>query len=538
MIQVKKVLSVLLLTTGLFLSFSSQSRPLELPDFTKLVEQYSAAVVNISTKHNNNFPKGMINDGQMEGEAGNEMLDELMRRFLDRGGKGGGFHGQEKDTSSLGSGFIISPDGYVVTNHHVIDGADEIIVKLNDRRELIAKVIGSDKRSDVALLKVEAENLPVLETGSSASLKVGEWVVAIGSPFGFDHSVTAGIVSAKGRSLPTENYVPFIQTDVAINPGNSGGPLFNLKGQVVGINSQIFSRSGGFMGVSFAIPVDVAKRVVEQLKNKGKVSRGWLGVYIQEVTRELALSFGLDSPTGALVVQVIKEGPAKDVLKQGDIILEFDGKPVPNSSDLPVIVGATAVDKVVDVKVRRGGSTQLLNIKLKELPSDDVVKKNEKQPQPKVKKNNVLGMELEALDEITKKSFDVEGGLLIKRINSDPARKAGMERDDILLMFNDTKINSIEQFETLSKTLIEGKSYAVLVLRDGAARFLALKVGASDIQDIKNKADTVNQGAKQGDAKTDERADTKADAKESSVKDSVTNGIKNNIENTIKKDAK
>ena len=307
MIQVKKVLSVLLVTTGLLLSFSSQSWALELPDFTKLVEQYSAAVVNISTKHNNNFPKGMINDGQMEGEAGNEMLDELMRRFLDRGGKGGGFHGQEKETSSLGSGFIISPDGYVVTNHHVIDGADEIIVKLNDRRELIAKVIGSDKRSDVALLKVEAENLPVLETGSSASLKVGEWVVAIGSPFGFDHSVTAGIVSAKGRSLPTENYVPFIQTDVAINPGNSGGPLFNLKGQVVGINSQIFSRSGGFMGVSFAIPVDVAKRVVEQLKNKGKVSRGWLGVYIQEVTRELALSFGLDSPTGALVVQVIKK---------------------------------------------------------------------------------------------------------------------------------------------------------------------------------------------------------------------------------------
>ena len=203
-----------------------------------------------------------------------------------------------------------------------------------------------------------------------------------------------------------------------------------------------------------------------------------------------------------------------------------------------MIVGATAVDKVVDVKVRRGGSTQLLNIKLKELPSDDVVKKNEKQPQPKVKKNNVLGMELEALDEITKKSFDVEGGLLIKRINSDSARRAGMERGDILLMFNDTKINSIEQFKTLSKTLIEGKSYAVLVLRDGAARFLALKVGASVIQDIKNKADTVNQGAKQGDAKTDERADTKADTKESSVKDSVTNGIKNNIENTIKNDAK
>ncbi len=252
------------------------------------------------------------------------MLDELMKRFLDKDG-GDGFP-SDKDTSSLGSGFIVSKDGYVVTNYHVIAEADEIIVKLSDRRELSAKLVGSDKRSDVALLKIEAENLPVLETGSSENLKVGEWVVAIGSPFGFDHSVTAGIVSAKGRSLPSENYVPFIQTDVAINPGNSGGPLFNLKGQVVGINSQIFSRTGGFMGVSFAIPVDVAKRVIEQLKDNGKVSRGWLGVYIQEVTRELALSFGLKSPRGALIVEVIKDGPAMGVLKQGDIVLEFNGQ--------------------------------------------------------------------------------------------------------------------------------------------------------------------------------------------------------------------
>lgn len=448
----------------------------ELPDFTTLVEQHSSAVVNISTKQNNKMPRGMLPRGQLDDENNNEMLDELMRRFFDHGGKGGGFHGQDKDTSSLGSGFIVSSDGYIVTNHHVIDGADEIIVKLSDRRELVAKVIGSDKRSDVALLKVEAKDLPVLETGSSESLKVGEWVVAIGSPFGFDHSVTAGIVSAKGRSLPTENYVPFIQTDVAINPGNSGGPLFNLKGKVVGINSQIYSRSGGFMGVSFAIPVDVAKRVVEQLKNKGKVSRGWLGVYIQEVTRELALSFGLDNPTGALIVQVMKEGPAMGVLKQGDIILEFDGKPVPNSSALPVIVGATPVDKTVEIKVRRGGSTQLLNIKLEELPTDEPVRKAEKKPKPVIKKNNILGMELEELDEVTKKSFEVEGGLLVKRIKNNPARQAGIERGDILLMFNDTKINTIEQFEKLSKALISGKSYAVLVLRDGAARFLALKI--------------------------------------------------------------
>ncbi len=488
MIQMKKILSLVLFTSALFATqISTQSWAAELPDFTKLVEQHSAAVVNISTKQSSNLPKGLFPEGALEGETGNEMLDELMRRFLERGGKGGGFHGQNKDTSSLGSGFIISPDGYVVTNHHVIDGADEIIVKLSDRRELIAKVIGSDKRSDVALLKIEAENLPVLETGSSADLKVGEWVIAIGSPFGFDHSVTAGIVSAKGRSLPSENYVPFIQTDVAINPGNSGGPLFNLKGQVVGINSQIFSRSGGFMGVSFAIPVDVAKRVVEQLKNKGKVSRGWLGVYIQEVTRELALSFGLDSPTGALVVQVMKEGPAMDILKQGDIILEFDGKPVANSSALPVIVGATAVDKIVDIKVRRGGSTQLLKIKLKELPSEEVIKKVKKKPEPKIKKNIILGMELEKLDEVTKKSFDVEGGLLVKRIKTEPARKAGIERGDILLMFNDTKINSIEQFETLSKTLMAGKSYAVLVLRDGAARFLALKIKQQEKANKKEK---------------------------------------------------
>lgn len=473
MSQMIKKLYFILLTTSLLVA---QAWASELPDFTSLVEKHSSAVVNISTKQNNKSPRVMLPGRQLDDEDGNEMLDELMRRFFDHGGKGGGFHGQDRDTSSLGSGFIVSSDGYIVTNHHVIDGADEVIVKLSDRRELVAEVIGSDKRSDVALLKVEAKDLPVLETGSSETLKVGEWVVAIGSPFGFDHSVTAGIVSAKGRSLPTENYVPFIQTDVAINPGNSGGPLFNLEGKVVGINSQIYSRSGGFMGVSFAIPVDVAKRVVEQLKNKGKVSRGWLGVYIQEVTRELASSFGLDNPTGALVVQVMKEGPAKGVLKQGDIILEFDGKPVPNSSALPVIVGATAVDKTVEIKVRRGGSTQLLNIKLEELPTDEPDRKAEKKPKPVIKKNNILGMELEELDEVTKNSFEVEGGLLVKRIKNNPARQAGIERGDILLMFNDTKINSIEQFEKISKALIAGKSYAVLVLRDGAARFLALKV--------------------------------------------------------------
>ncbi len=478
MLFVKRI-SVFLL--GFLLSqFSLIANAAELPDFTTLVEKHSAAVVNISTTTNPKDRKSLKPGFSRGNSEKDQMLDELMRRFFDRG-EGAGGYPVEKETHSLGSGFIVSKDGYIVTNHHVIVGADEIIVKLNDRRELVAKLVGSDKRSDVALLKVEAENLPVLETGSSEALKVGEWVIAIGSPFGFDHSVTAGIVSAKGRSLPSENYVPFIQTDVAINPGNSGGPLFNMKGEVVGINSQIYSRTGGFMGVSFAIPVDVAKNVVEQLKNKGKVSRGWLGVYIQEVTRELALSFGLDTPHGALIVDVMKDGPAKDVLKQGDIVLEFDGKFVRNASALPVLVGSTPIEKAVDIKVRRGGITQTLSLKLEELPSDDDVKKPAKKEEPKPKKkiNRVMGMELAILDDAAKESLDVEGGILVKNIKSgkegSAARKAGIERGDILLMFKGEKLDSIKRFEELSKDLVSGQTYAILVLREGSARFLALK---------------------------------------------------------------
>ncbi len=449
----------------------------ELPDFTKLVEQYSGAVVNISTKQNPKSSKRLSHDFLGGDSEKNEMLDELMKRFLDKDGDG---LPNQRDSSSLGSGFIISKDGYIVTNYHVIAEADEIIVKLNDRRELSAKLIGSDKRSDVALLKVEADDLPVLETGSSADLKVGEWVVAIGSPFGFDHSVTAGIVSAKGRSLPSENYVPFIQTDVAINPGNSGGPLFNLKGQVVGINSQIFSRTGGFMGVSFAIPVDVAKHVVEQLKTKGKVSRGWLGVYIQEVTRDLALSFGLESPKGALIVDVIKDGPAKDVLKQGDIVLEFNGKEIKNASALPVIVGSTSIENDVKIKIRRGGNTETLTLRLAELPSDDVAKQTEKKTEEPRKPDSVLGMELADLDTVEKKSMDVAGGVLVKRVTANPAKNAGVERGDVLLMFKGEDIKDLAHFNQLTKDIAKSKTYALLVLRDGSARFLALKAGTSD----------------------------------------------------------
>ena len=474
-----KKMSVLLFSF-LLLQFGSIVNAADLPDFTVLVEKHSAAVVNISTTKNPNNRKSTAPDFLGGGSERDEMLDELMRRFFDRG-ENYSFP-KERESHSLGSGFILSKDGYVVTNHHVIAGADEIIVKLSDRRELVAKLIGSDKRSDVALLKVEAENLPVLETGSSDTLRVGEWVVAIGSPFGFDHSVTAGIVSAKGRSLPSENYVPFIQTDVAINPGNSGGPLFNMKGEVIGINSQIYSRTGGFMGVSFAIPVDVVKRVVEQLKSKGKVSRGWLGVYIQEVTRELALSFGLDKPHGALIVDVMKNGPAYGILKRGDIVLEFNGKYVENASALPVIVGSTSIDKEVDVKIKRAGVTQVLSLKLEELPGEDVASRTEKEkPNPKNKKVFVMGMELVALDKAAKESLDIEGGILVKSIKSGRegliTRKAGIERGDILLMFKGQRLDSIKKFEMLSQDLIEDQTYAILVLREGSARFLALKAG-------------------------------------------------------------
>ena len=498
-LEASKILKSIVMLSVLF-QFSTLSA--NLPDFTKLVELHSGAVVNISTTKNPKEGKTLGHEFLGEGGDKNEMLDELMRRFFDRrgGGEGSGGFPNEKESHSLGSGFIVSKDGYVVTNHHVIAGADEIIVKLSDRRELVAKLIGSDKRSDVALLKVEAENLPVLATGSSEELKVGEWVVAIGSPFGFDHSVTAGIVSAKGRSLPTENYVPFIQTDVAINPGNSGGPLFNMDGKVVGINSQIYSRTGGFMGVSFAIPVDVAKNVVEQLKNKGKVSRGWLGVYIQEVTRELALSFGLDKPHGALVVDVMKEGPAKGILKQGDIVLEFDGKFVKNASALPVLVGSTSLDKEVNIKIKRAGETKVLSLKLAELPTEDEVKKPaKKKEKPKEVASVILGMELSKLEDVAKKSLELEGGILVKRIKGNPARKAGIERGDVLLMFKGEKVDSIKRFEELTHDLKVGKTYALLVLREGSARFLALKVEKEEKQE-EEKVDT-----KKDDKKTEEK---------------------------------
>ncbi|MGB1310309.1 MAG: Do family serine endopeptidase, partial [Leucothrix sp.] len=403
--------------------------------------------------------------------TGNEALDEFLKRFFD--------YGQDEDddgNGSLGSGFIVSKDGYVVTNHHVVDGADEIIVNLSDRRELPAKIIGTDKRSDLALLKISAENLPAAVFGSSDVLEVGEWVIAIGSPFGFDHSVTAGIVSAKERNLPSESYIPFIQTDVAINPGNSGGPLFNLKGEVVGINSQIYSRTGGFMGLSFSIPVDIAKNVIDQLKSTGKVRRGWLGVYIQEVSRELATTFGLDAPVGALVAQVMPEGPADGILKPGDVILEFAGKTVESSATLPFHVGTASVDNEVDILVKRGGSNLLVSLQLGELKKQELLEEPEIEAEEEQTSDVVLGMAVEDIDDEIRDSVGIDkGGILVQRVLGKAAVSALVERGDIITQFDGQVIESVQDFKNLSKKIASDRTMAILVIRDGAARFLAFK---------------------------------------------------------------
>src|SRR5919198_4331449 len=353
-----------------------------LPDFTRLVEDQGNAVVNISTTQA--VRRSAV--PQVPGIEDEEVL-EFLRRFIPRQpgpgqSPGPGGPGPRPESRSLGSGFIISNDGYILTNSHVVEGADEINVKFTDKREFKARVIGADKRTDIALIKIEGGNLPAVKFGDPTKLKVGEWVVAIGAPFGFENTVTAGIVSAKGRSLPQENFVPFIQTDVAINPGNSGGPLFNLRGEVVGINSQIYSRTGGFMGLSFAIPADVALDVQRQLKEKGRVARGRIGVVIQEVTRDLASSFGLDRARGALVNQVEKGSPAEKAgIEPTDIITAFDGKPVESSSDLPRIVGATRPGSTATVEVWRKGATKKLALTVGELQEERVAAADKPRPQ-------------------------------------------------------------------------------------------------------------------------------------------------------------
>ncbi len=467
--------TVMLILVATFMSCAAQAR--ELPEFSALVEKYGDAVVNISTTQKIKHPKTRAMPRGMPDQIPEGPFGDLFRHFFDNPGGPGGGNGEPEhfNAKSLGSGFIISEDGYVITNHHVIKNATEIIVRLVDRRELEAKLIGSDERSDIALLKLEADHLPVVSIGDSSKVKVGEWVLAIGSPFGFDHSVTAGIVSAKGRSLPRENYVPFIQTDVAINPGNSGGPLFDLDGKVIGINSQIYSRTGGFMGLSFAIPVDMAMQVAEQLKTSGHVVRGWLGVLIQDVTRELAESFNMDKPRGALVAKVMPDSPAEKAgFKVGDVVVRFNGKDIIRSSGLPPLVGVTPVGKKVKVEILRKGKTKVLRVKLGELPEDDVKVAKAKQETADESRLNVLVTDL-TTEQRTKLEIK-EGGVLVNRIKAGPARKAGVRRGDVILMVNNKDIKGAKHFKEVIEGLAAGKSVPLLVQRRGGPVFLALKV--------------------------------------------------------------
>jgi serine protease Do len=478
----------------------------ELPDFTALVEQNSAAVVNISSTALNkpSENKSKDKDKDKKGDSGkqrpsprdfgipeNSPFFDFFRRFMDEDDDN---HSESplpprRKGLALGSGFIMSADGYIVTNHHVIDNAEKIIVKLSDRRELEAKLIGSDERSDLALLKVEATNLPTVKLGSSQKLKVGEWVLAIGSPFGFDHSVTAGIVSAKGRSLPdgNSNYIPFIQTDVAINPGNSGGPLFNLQGEVVGVNAQIYSRTGGFMGLSFTIPIDIATSVLQQLKEKGKVARGWLGVLIQDVNRDLAESFGMLKPYGALISKIM-DGPAKAAgFEVGDIVLQFNGIDVVYSHDLPPIVGSTAVGSTVPVKVMRQGKEMILQVAVAELPADSKLESMNSPSGGKMggEKDKRLGLSVANLTDEERKKLDLpDGGVIVRKIDSDsPASDTGLRTGDVISQFNRVKVENVKQFMELAEGLQAGQTVPLLIQRQGSALFLAIKVPKAKKED-------------------------------------------------------
>ena len=473
----------LLISLALALSsvFSTQTQAAELPDFTELVEKQGATVVNISTTQ---IIKGRRGGHQFQFE-GDESMQELLRRFFP--GQIPNHPGvpQEFKNRSLGSGFIISADGHILTNAHVVDGADEVLVKLTDKREFKARVLGTDKRTDVALIKIEASNLQVVKLGDSVKLKVGEWVVAIGSPFGFENTVTAGIVSAKGRSLAHENFVPFIQTDVAINPGNSGGPLFNMKGEVVGINSQIYSRSGGSIGVSFAIPIDLAMDVQNQLKSRGKVSRGRLGIGIQEVSKELAESFNLGKPHGALVASVEK-GAAADTagIEVGDIILKFDGKAVAESGDLPRMVGTTRPGSKVVVQIWRKGASRDLSVIVGEIPDDESGKRSAsrsgKSAEPQAA--NRLGLVLTVPTAEQKRALSIQHGLIVEEVRNGGTRTDLRSGDIILSLIIkgvQTEIKSLPQFNDLLLGVDKSATITLLVRRGDSQTFITIK-GISD----------------------------------------------------------
>lgn len=474
--MLKKWISTTLLSFAfVFNAINQAAIAKDLPDFTELAEKHGAEVVNISVTQ---VAQGGGN-GAMPflGMPDDENLQEFFKRFGIPGMPGlpGGQGGQEFKSSSLGSGFIISSDGYILTNAHVVSEADEVLVKLSDKREFKAKTIGFDKRTDVALIKIEATNLPKVTIGDPNALKVGQWVAAIGSPFGLENTMTAGIVSAKGRALPQENFVPFIQTDVAINPGNSGGPLFNLAGEVVGINSQIYSRSGGSVGLSFSIPIDVAIDISNQLKASGKITRGWLGVAIQELTKELADSFGMKNTSGALIAGVEKNGPAdKGGLEAGDVITKFDNKPIISSSDLPRVVGASKPGKMAAVEILRKGAVKNLSVGIGEMPTDPSEAATPSKSPTKAEANKI-GLTLKELTPQQNKKLNGKNGLLV--VDSiGAAAQAGIRRGDVILGLNNSESQSVEQFNKQINAVAAGKTVAVLVLRGENTLYVPIKV--------------------------------------------------------------
>ncbi len=462
--MLRKFSSLFILILGISCSASALAK--ELPDFTDLAEKQGAAVVNISTT------QIIRNDLNIPNVPEGDPFYDFFRRFAPQ-------MPREQESQSLGSGFIISADGFIMTNAHVVDHADKITVRLTDKREFRAKIIGADTRTDVALLKIDATGLPKVNVGDPNKLKVGEWVVAIGSPFGFDSSVTAGIVSAKGRSLPQDNYVPFIQTDVAINPGNSGGPLFNMNEEVVGINSQIYTRSGGSMGLSFAIPIDVAMQVSEQLRTSGKVTRGRIGVTIQELTQELAESFGLSKPNGALISSVEKNAPAdKAGIEASDVILKFDGKAVNSSSDLPRMVAAIKPGSRVVVELWRKGEAKQVTVEVGELPEDGMLARASKKKQEDDVGETVsrLGISVSELSKEQQQELQINGGLLVEDVKGSAARSAGLHQGDVLLAIGNVQIRSLAQFNEFIKHVPKGKNVALLVRRDDSASYVAIKL--------------------------------------------------------------
>ncbi|TWC64061.1 DegQ family serine endoprotease [Herbaspirillum sp. SJZ099] len=484
----KTIVGCSLLAASVFVAVPAISAPpavvapsvAALPDFADIVDRTGPGVVNIRTTER------VRNGGQAQGGIDDPEMQEFFRRFFGipiprqqqpgtpRGnGRQGGQGQQEEVPRGVGSGFIISADGFILTNAHVVDGASDVYVTLTDKREFKAKIVGADTRTDVAVLKIDGSNLPRLAMGDSDKIRAGEWVLAIGSPFGLENTVTAGIVSAKARD--TGDYLPLIQTDVAVNPGNSGGPLINLKGEVIGINSQIYSRSGGFMGISFAVPIDEALRVAEQLKSSGRVTRGRIGVQIGEVTKDVAESLGLARAQGALVQRVEPDGPAaKAGLEAGDIILKYNGAAIERPSDLPRMVGATKPGAKATVNIWRKGSARDVSVTVVELEADKPAKSADEKKAKPDNTPNALGLVVSDLSEAQKKELKADNGVLVEAA-SGAAAAAGIRPGDVVQRLNDVDIRDAKQFNQLVAKLDPKKRAAVLIRRGDSSQFVPLR---------------------------------------------------------------